>query len=248
MSQQDKYIFKIEAYTPKTFPMSRLAEYLAQFAALLGNTDRVHFEKLDEGSTKIVTAIEREALPKVESRLALLKSDDPPEDAKKAEKAINKMLQDDNAVAEIIKGTAQIIRFPGHEIPKPERIGPFTQHTEIEGVLIRIGGRDITAHAQIQDVEGRIWNCIVTRDQARHMAQHLFGAPLRIFGEGRWERDESEQWQLMKFTVKDFGTLDDRNLQEAIEELRKIEESKWSNENDPIALLENIRKGPDEVH
>ena len=38
-----EYRFKIDAYTPQTMPLVRLAEYMAELAQLLGEPTAVHF-------------------------------------------------------------------------------------------------------------------------------------------------------------------------------------------------------------
>jgi len=47
--------FVIDAYSPETLPMSRLAEYMAQLATLLGEKDHVHFVEL----AALIHAVER---------------------------------------------------------------------------------------------------------------------------------------------------------------------------------------------
>jgi len=46
-----EYRFKIDAYTPDTMPMSRLAEYMRELSEMLGEPSAVHFERLEPGST-----------------------------------------------------------------------------------------------------------------------------------------------------------------------------------------------------
>lgn len=228
--------------------MSRLAEYMSQVATLLGNQEYVHFEKLEEGSAVLVSTIDEVAIPKVEQRIASLRHENAPEDAQKAVDKINEMLRDDNTRGELAKGPAKILPFPGRDIPRPVKIGPINQNGSLDGVLVRIGGKDETAHALLIDAESRQWTCIVTRDMARQMAHHLFGAPMRLFGNGKWERNEAGNWNLLKFTVDTFKILEDRNLEDAIHRLRSIQGSEWDNEADPIALLNKMRSGPDEIH
>jgi len=43
----------IDAFTPDTLPMSRLAEYLKSFAAMLGSEANVHFDSVLEGSAPV---------------------------------------------------------------------------------------------------------------------------------------------------------------------------------------------------
>ena len=249
MSDDDKYRFRIEAYTPTTIPMSRLAEYLIQIAILLGNQDHVHFENLEEGSTIVALNIDNVAAPKVRNRLAALRDENPPEDALTSVNSLNEMLRDDNARGELLYGMGNVIPFPGKDIPKPEKLGPFNQDGKLDGVLMRIGGKDVTTvHATLISAEGKEWKCLVNKEQAKEMAHYLFGQPLRVFGTGRWVRDESGQWELLGFKVTHFTKVDDRDLEEAVKRLRQIEGSEWGNEEDPIGLLNIVRKGPDEVH
>jgi len=51
--------FVIDAYSPETLPMSRLAEYMAQLATLLGEKDHVHFVELAAGCARLIHAVER---------------------------------------------------------------------------------------------------------------------------------------------------------------------------------------------
>ena len=81
MAQRQEYRFKIDAFTPETLPMARLAEYMAELATLLGTQERVHFVRLEGGSTTLVQEIEYEAIPKVRERLNGIKTRSAPEDA-----------------------------------------------------------------------------------------------------------------------------------------------------------------------
>ena len=74
MSTGKKYTFQIKAYTPETFPMGRLAEYMQDLATLLGERASVHFVGLVQGSTGLVHRVDAEAVPKVERRVADLGS------------------------------------------------------------------------------------------------------------------------------------------------------------------------------
>ncbi len=102
----EEYRFKIDAFTPDTLPMARLAEYMASLAELLGEPTAVHFKKLEAGSTILVQRIDREAVPKVRQRTSAVRRGDASQDATRAFKAINKLLRDDNAsgVLQLKKG------------------------------------------------------------------------------------------------------------------------------------------------
>jgi hypothetical protein len=69
MTDDRRFRFYIDAYSPKDIPMAKLAEYMTDFAELLGKEHRVHFDRLEGGSTTIVSRVEREDVPKVDHRL-----------------------------------------------------------------------------------------------------------------------------------------------------------------------------------
>ena len=247
---RDEYRFKINAYSPETIPMARLAEYMLELAKLLANQDRVHFKGVEGGSTVLVARIEHEAIPKVANRVDEINRDEPADDTREAFKKLNEMLRNDNATGELQKdGNVVFLRFPGREIQKSSRIGPISQHTTVDGELIRIGGKDHTAHAQIQDAEGRVWLGALSRDLARELSKHLYEGPiLRVEGEAKWERNEDGNWDVKNFRIQTFKVLPEDSLLKDVDRLRKIEGSEWKNMNDPIGFIHDMRRDDDEVH
>src|SRR3954469_20432966 len=69
MTEDRKFRFYIDAYSPKDIPMAKLAQYMADFAELLGKEHAVRFLALEGGSTTIVSSVVREDVPKVTERL-----------------------------------------------------------------------------------------------------------------------------------------------------------------------------------
>jgi hypothetical protein len=101
MSNDKRLIFYIDAYSPETFPMTKLAEYMADFAALLGKENAVHFDGLDKGSTKLAARVKCEDVPKVKTRLHDIRQGNPPKDAAKIFALIDDRLANDNAIGHI---------------------------------------------------------------------------------------------------------------------------------------------------
>jgi len=123
-----EYRFKIDAYTPDTLPMARLAEYIADLAVVLGNRERVHFNRVEAGSTSPVIRIEWEAEPKVRERLRAVKTKEAPEDALRAARDIDRRLAEDNAVGVLQDPTGgKVLRFAGRELLKKLVFGPIAQ-------------------------------------------------------------------------------------------------------------------------
>ena len=120
MNDDKHLIFYIGAYSPETIPMGKLAEYMADFAALLGKDNAVHFSDLKKGSTQILAVVEFEDVPKVTTRLHDIRRGNPPKDAQKIFEQIDKRLANDNATGRIFVESEER-RGPGRtpDIPRP---------------------------------------------------------------------------------------------------------------------------------
>ena len=244
MPRTYEYRFSIDAFTPETLPMARLAEYMADLALLLGEPENVHFERLEKGSAVLVQAIEEPAFPKVAERLRGVRTGDGPSDALKAFQSLDRRLALDNAVAILSGGGegAEVIRFPGRDRPKPLLYGSIRQQGSLDGVLIRIGGKDESVHATLEDGD-QTWRCEMNREMARDLRIHLYETPIRVFGEGRWRRDPEKGWDLERFTVSHFEVLDPASWPDTVARLRSLKGGEWLDSEDPLSDLNTLRDG-----
>lgn len=251
----DEYEFWIDAYTPETIPMERLAKYLAALAKMLGHGGSVHFDRLETGSTKSLMHVQREDAPKVFDRVEHIAKGQAANDATAAYDELNSLLRDDNAIGKLSRKTPNsqnssvVLIFSGRDIPKPTTYGPFYEEAVIEGELVRIGGKDKSAHAQIVDPEGKTWSGEMDRDLARAMAQYLYkGTVLRVSGDGRWERLENGSWHLILFKIKSFEVLADDTLDDATHRLRSLKKTDWDSVGDVDAVITASRGESDGLH
>jgi len=134
-----------------------------------------------------------------------------------------------------------VLFFPGYKTIFPPKLGPFTQITECDGMLIRVGGKDKSAHATIEDAEGNTWNFEVSRELAKELAQHLFGAPLRLHGKGCFTRDEDGKWQCKDLRATEFSVLDDSPLDVVLERIWNLPKDTWNREMDAMQVLASLR-------
>lgn len=218
--------FRIDAYSPATLPMGRLAEYMAELATMLGERDNVHFVELQEGSVQLVHVVEHEAYPKVDIRVRAVHAGDAPAEAMTAYRNLNRKLAEDNASAvyEPYGGGAEILAFPGVRAPKPMDLLPVEQPGNIDGVVIGIGGR-ATGRNMIPVIidtgEGPI-SCTATRLLAKQLATYIFDAPRRFQGTGYWHREANGAWILKRFQILAHEDLDDTPLIDVVSKLRAI--------------------------
>ena len=244
------YTLYIKAYTPETIPLARLAQYMQNLAAVLGHETAVHFQALQAGSTQLVTSIDHEDAPKVAAHLAEVKRGEGSPEANKAQAEIDRLLAEDNATGFIYEDgnkSAEIISFPGVKRPKPTTYGPIKQEGSLDGILISVSGADQTVHLQLQNGSIKYTGIDTTREIARRLAKHMY-EPVRIFGTGRWLRDQEGDWVLKKFRVDSYSVLASDDLKDAIDQMRSIEGSEWKSMADPIGALKALREKGNGLH
>ncbi|QBY56449.1 hypothetical protein [Cupriavidus oxalaticus] len=255
MDDRDEYLFRIGAYTPATIPMERLAKYIASLAKLFGNDASVHLDHIEEGSTIPVLKVDVEAVSRVSARIVGLSRGEAANDAVAGYDELNTLLRDDNATGELRQRqrgahvSALVLRFPGRDLPRPLTFGPFTESATFDGELVRVGGRDKSAHATIVDPEGRSWHGEISRQLAQDLAPYLYKGPvLRLNGDARWERREDGSWHLVSLKINEFTVLDDETLIEVTDRLRKLESSSWSKHGDIDGYITALRGESDGLH
>jgi len=228
MSGNHEYRLRIDVFSVESLPMSRLAEYMAELARLLGEQERVHFSHLEAGSAVLVSRIEEPAAPKVGERLQKIRTGNAPKDALQAYKALDTLLAKDNAVATLTgENGAEIIVFPGRTRSKPVRYGPFREDGSLDGVVIRLGGRDESIPVLLEDAEGAVYPCQTTVELSKQLAPHYRGATVRVYGSGKWVREENGSWTLQQFDISRFEVIDDSPLVDVVTKLRAVEGSEW---------------------
>lgn len=220
-----EYIFRIDVFKPEDAPMQKLAEYLLQLAKLLGETEHVHFSQISEGSLRLHAAADFVAEPRIQDRLAAV--DEKGTDSYAINETINKMLAKDNATGELYRRAvrsseeAKILIFPGRDKPKPREF-KLKQQGSIEGILVRLGGKDASIHAELDAGEGRYQKCTMDRALAIELAPHMFRTALRLQGNGTWRRDEDGKWLIEDFKAQSFEELREEDLPTTLKLLKEI--------------------------
>lgn len=220
--EPSEYVFRIDAFTPDTLPMARLAEYLAALAKMLGHPEHTHFVRVEEGSAKLVHKVDPVDAPKVEIRLNNVRIGSGTKDAMAAKQTLEELLANDNAVGTLNEARTGrvIVPFVGRNRVKPLTFPPFREDTTIDGQVVSIGGRDSTAHATLQDGDVFHVNLTMKREVARELAQLLYGPIVRLHGNGRFERMPDGVWKMLDFRVERFELLDERPIAATLEAIR----------------------------
>jgi hypothetical protein len=241
MPGEEMYELYIDAFTPETVPMARLADYRTDFAELLGHREHVHFGKLKQGSLVVAARVDEIAQRKVEKRVEEVRYGVGPELARKALREIDDKLAEDNAVGRVCRGKAKLIEFPGRTRHVEAKLGPVEQAGVLDGEVIQVGGRDETINVHLKAGD-QIHFCVTSKAVARQLAQHIFGSPIRVHGKGTWARMESGAWILKKFEIADFEPLDETPLSSLFEGLRTRLVPPEGGRMNPVDLISQLRE------
>jgi hypothetical protein len=256
----DLYRFVINAYSPETMPMARLAEYMADLATLVGEKAAVHFVKIDPGSTALAWRTEREAVHKVDDRLRRVSFREGPVEAIVASERIDRMLRDDGGDGYIEQPSgAKLLEFPGVKRLVHTPFAPFWQSGHLNGVVVLVGNKKgksparnrATSAVHLED-EARSYNCTARRGIALELKQFLLtDTVVRCFGEGRWERGADGRWTLLEFRIERYQELTKGGLRSIVDEMRRLPGA-WKEGPNPLEILRDSKYGSDddedEVH
>jgi hypothetical protein len=240
-----KITFIIDGFTPETLPIYRLADYLRYFAALVGPDADVRFERVGEGSAALINHAPEEIVPEIRGRITAAEHGLGEQEAIRGFSGLKGLLYQDKTTGRIKENRRKILEFPK---PQTLEYGSVVEEGELEGIIIRIGGKDETVHVHILDGD-KTTTCITTRAKGKELREYLleFDKPVRLFGRGKWTRTANGMWQLDEFKIADHEPLNGDALQQVLERMRKIPGSGWDKINDPLTELDRIRKGPSEI-
>jgi len=241
MPDDEVYELYIDALTPATISMARLAAYMAGFAELLGHQEHVHFGAVKPGSLALLSRVEPIAQNKVRRRIEEVRYANGPKAAMRAYQSLDNLLAEDNAVGRIVHRSAKVIEFPGRTRAVERSTGPVQQISTLDGEVIQIGGRDETINVHLNTGNDFV-PCITTKAIARRLAHHLFGPPVRLRGVGMWSRSESGRWSLRTFTISDFEVLDPTPLPQLFQNLRVKLTPGARDRPNPVAFLRELRE------
>ncbi|CAK0758881.1 conserved hypothetical protein [uncultured Gammaproteobacteria bacterium] len=245
MAQEGEYQFIIDGhYTPATLPMKRLAEYMAEFSRLLGIEENVHFVGIEPGSAVLKTQVDEIKRPDVRNVLAELQRGAGPATSVRAYSKLDQMLAADNSVGRVVEGGADVLTFPGREKIIPIVLDGITEEGFLDGELISLGGKNDKVYAHLLN-DNQTYHCQTHRELARKLARHIFGTPLRVYGQGQWRRTEQRIWQVTHFDIENFEVLDVTPLGDVVEKLRELPGNEWKSMSDPFEELRALRYGRD---
>jgi hypothetical protein len=216
-----EYRLVLEGFTPDTIPMVRLAEYMQQLAKMLGQDEHVHFEKVENNCTALVSRIDPRGVGKVAARVKSIRDKTAPSDAMKAFNALNSMLGEDSTTAVLKERKATIIRFPG-TLPEPEAVLTVPDEGTVIGYLYMLSDGKTGFQARISLESGRTLMCTVPSDVAKKLRDYLFET-VKVSGPGVWTKSQEGEWSPAKLDIKDVVRVESASLRSLIDKLRTLQ-------------------------
>lgn len=245
MKKPNVYTLRIVGSHPSKLTLERMAVYLAELAKLMGEKEKVHFDKLSTGSAALKAWAEDEAAGRVSKRLSLAasRSDLAAKDALNALDRINELLIQDGTRGELKNPSGAVIYpFPGGKKPAPAKELVIEQESTITGQVIKIGGRDDTIPVLVKDNDGREYNCTIMGAQlAKEISAYYLGEQIELTGKGKWKRTCAGQWELLQLNVKSWSPLDG-DWDEAYASMEALGLG-WTDVPDIERYLSGLRKG-----
>lgn len=215
----------LDGIKPDQLSMSRLTEYLRALSALFGSEDAVHFDAVIEGSAQLKTLIEDKCFPEVVSQVREVAGGLGTKKAVNGYLKLSELMLSDRVDGSLRSGGAKIFQFPKAKNAEPPL--KIVKPSSVQGRLYSVGGKDETIPIRLEGSNGETLICEAEREIAERLAQTLF-KPVRVHGDGEWERRSDGSWRLIKLKITSFSKLEDVGFKEAIARLKAAGGIKWS--------------------
>lgn len=234
-----QYELHVFGTSKRSLSLEDFGELAKKLAELLGSKEKVHFSALKNGSARLQVKVEGSVRQAVSIQLVRAKSDDGPG----ANKVIwiDEFLGNRGWSGELKNQQGNVVlSFPGARSTRsPESVQTVHQTGTLIGQVIKIGGRDETVPMQIKTPDGAFVDVNVQgREQAKKLAQHLFGSDLKFTGNATWSRNEEGQWNCSDMDVVAFEELETTSLLSLFDSLQNVPGNSWHEVDDPIAEWE----------
>lgn len=245
-SREWDYALQIKGVTLQTLSMERIAAYLREFAALLGDSARPRLSGIVKGSV-VLRAVETADQPRAVTRARVRHAaNDEESSAHPIYEKINALMAQDGARGVVVdRQLAVLVEFPGsHRADVDQREYIVHDTGTIDGIVVGIGGIDDTVHVRLQEAPGVVHSVAIRdMDLARKLAVQFRGNTVRVSVHGTWCRTGDGKWNPRSLYADSVEALDQRPIVEVINDLTKIRGNGWSTLDDPEAVWREIRGG-----
>ena len=237
------YMLRIPQRKPHQLRIDRLAEYMREFASLLGVENEPMFAGIKDASTGLRARVPDNRKAIAWKRIQMAKSNPESKPARHLRLIESLLGQDCLSSAELKDSSDRIIYlFQAHEQITVDST-TIRQHGVVDGVVTGIVGADDTMHLHVRDVLSRDIKLLVrNEDLARRLLNHFRQGQIRLLVHGLWMRTE-DGWvpENNRCAVDGFEVLDDAPAAEIFAQIASIPGDGWRDMEDPMAVWREIR-------
>lgn len=238
------FMLRLLDRNPDRVEMSRLGEYIREFAMLLGEDNKPTFAGIKKASIGVMAAVPVERTHYSRARITQARLDEGSKPGKHLHHIEEMMGKDAIGVAQILDQDDNII----HVIfgIKPEATSAterLFQESIVDAVVTGLVGVDDTMHLHARDGFDRDLKLLVRDEKlAREILLRFRIGTVRMVVRGTWLRTENG-WspEASKCTVQSFQVLDDTPFGEVLERIARIPGNGWTELKDPLSTWDNIR-------
>lgn len=235
------YSLKLYDRTPDDMPLDKLADYIREFALILGKDNQPVFSSVSESSIMLRAKIPGHKQSHVDQRLLDAQRGDTQSGVSKHLLRLETMMLGDGiSKAEFLNSQQQVL-ISLHAANEPV-LYSVSQSGEVDGEITGVMGADDTMHITLKEWGGRIVKLVADVQTGRELGHHLRTGIVRLYAHGQWNRTDAG-WKPdpKKCIVDRFEVLDESGIVEIFNELRAIPGNGWATEPDPLALWRELR-------
>lgn len=237
------YMLRIMKRNPDRIRMDRLAEYMRQFAELIGLENEPVFKGIKKASTGLKVSIPDERRHYAHGRLALIKQDPESKPARLARELEDMLGVDGIAEAQLLDSSSNVVYLLHGVSPVNEKGERIYQEGTVDGTVTGLMGADDTMHLHLRDHMAHDFRLLV-RDEvmARDMLRYFRHGTIRATVQGYWIRTE-DGWvpETSKCTVKSFEVLDETPISQVFAELAELPDNGWASLDEPEEHWKELR-------
>ena len=237
------YMLRLLRRNPERIRMDRLADYMREFAKLIGLENQPVFRGVRRASTGLKASV-----PASHQNAALLRVREaharPDSKSAAALRCIEAMMGEDAIPkAELLDSSRKVLYLFHAPVLNDLTDARIQQAGEVDGTITGIVGADDTMHLHLRDHLGRDLRLIVrSEDLARSLLSRFRLGVVRLSIHGTWIRTD-QGWipESNKCTVDRFEMLDDTSPLEIFEALGSIPGNGWNEVADADAAWRDLR-------
>lgn len=213
---QPELTLELTGRHPEEIPLGRLAEYMGQFAKLLGDDSDVHFSEVRDGSICIVAkASDGAGQSLIKDRVLKAIQGEGPKRPVQAYRKLCLMSAQDGLPASVCADSDTIAKFPASQEQTKKRLyrGHWMTTGQIRGVLSVADG---SVRVTVRPLDGGpLVRCSAPEDVGHSLASS-FMKNVRIEGQAMWTRSDDGEWRCDNCEAERVREVKDVTLKEVI--------------------------------